>query len=438
MILWDKLEEIAKAIPRHKRIIVPSGHGVGKTFDAAHIVLWFLIAYSPSKVITTAPTWHQVKELLWAEIHGAYAKSYLPFGGTLTTTKLEFSKDWFAVGLSTKESAETREFGAQKFQGFHSPNLLVVVDEGAGVPQEIFTACESLIVSENNRILVIGNPSSPTGPFYEACKDPRWHKIKISCFDHPNVKEGREIIPGAVTKDWVEDKRLKWGEGSPLWMTKVLGEFPAEGEDTLIALAWAEKAAGNEDCAMTGSRRLAVDVARFGSAETVFCEMVGEAVVDLSAITKKDTMWTVGEIMRRLHKKEYDYIIIDDVGVGGGVTDRLEELGIDVVKFNGGSAAEEPGQFVNRRDETYWLLHEAFKPSAHGKQRISIPDDKELINQLSSIRYKVTSRGMKIESKDEMRKRGLKSPDRADALAMAYAYSARGMEDEEVGMVIEI
>lgn len=414
--LWDKLEEVLNAVLKHRRVVVPSGHGVGKTWLLARIALWFLYCYPPAKVITTAPTWPQVENLLWSELRKAHADSAFLLGGQMLLTALKIREDWFAFGFSTRGRADEREFGTPKFQGYHSPNLLIAFDEGPGIEHPIWISAETLITGDNNKIVTIGNPTSPSGDFYEACKSPLWHKILISSFDHPNVKENRIIVPGAVTCEWIEERRRDWGEDSPLWRAKVLGEFPDEGEDTLIPLSWAEACVGL-DLGITGDKRLGADIARFGSDMTVLARFWGPTLQPLEAVNKKDTNWTIGRIKVLHNSEEYDAIGIDDTGVGGGVTDGLQDQNIDVEPFNFGSVAIEDDKFENQKAEIYWNLREAIRD-----KKLSLPDDKELINQLSSIKYGYSRKGkIKIESKDDMKKRGLKSPDKADAVAIAWS-----------------
>lgn len=430
ILLWDKLNEIAESVVNNKRTVVPSGHSIGKTFIASRLALWFLFNFYPAKVITTAPTWRQVEKLLWSEIAKGYNTSKFMLGGRLLQTELKLEEDWFAIGLSTNAPAADREFGATGFQGFHSENLLVILDEGPGVLHEIWVSVESLVTSPNNKILAIGNPSSPVGDFYDACKSPLWNKIKVSCFDHPNVKEGKIIIPGAVTKDWVEERRQEWGEQSPLWFAKVLGEFPPEGVDTLIPLVWAEACVGL-DLPEEGGHKLGVDVARYGDDYTVLAEIVGKTLMPLEAVNKKDTNWTIGRITVLNKRRLFDAVSVDDTGVGGGVTDGLEEAGVEVVPVNNGERAIDTDTFENRGTEIYWNLREAIR-----QKELSLPDDKELLNQLCSRRFKYTRKGKIIlESKDEYKKRtGGKSPDKADAVALAL--SAGNFEDSPVITIV--
>ena len=429
VILWDKLEEVFEALLNNRRVVVPSGHGVGKTWLEARIALWFLFCFPPAKVITTAPTWPQVELLLWTEIKVAHRTSAIELGGRILQTELKIRDDWFAVGFSTRGKASERDFGTPKFQGYHAENLLVLMDEAAGVEPEIWTSVESLIVAENNKALAMGNPTSPTGKFYEACKSPLWKKVTISSYDHPNVQTGQIVINGAVTKEWIEERVAEWGEDSPLFKAKVKGEFPDEGSDTLIPLSWLEACVGLK-LPTTGLKRLGMDIARYGGDMTVFSSIFGQVAQEIEAVNKKDTNWTVGRAIKLNDIHQYDAIGVDDTGVGGGVTDSLEDKGLEVDAMNFGSNAVEADKFENLKAEIYWNLREDIRT-----KQLELPDDKELINQLASIKYGYTRKGrIKIESKDEMKKRGLKSPDKADALAIANS-AGRSLALPEITVV---
>ncbi len=420
IFLWDKLLEVCVAVTEDRQITIRSGHGVGKSWLLARLALWFLTVYKPSIVITTAPTARQVEKILWGEIHRCYSTSRISLGGKLLQTELKIDDDNYAIGFSTDSDVSQREYGSAKLQGFHMENLLVLLDEAAGIPNDVWIGLSSLITGENNRVVAIGNPASPTGPFYDTFKNPNWRKINISCLDHPNVKTGQTIVPGAVTKTWTEERKAEWGENSPLYVAKVLGNFPTEGTDTLIPLTWIEKAVENEAVEKGETKAIGCDVARFGDDETTIFVASGNWFELLDAFKKKDTMETTGRLVKAKTDLGAGFVAVDDSGVGGGVTDRLRELQTNVVAVNFGSASSNPERFFNLKAEMFWTLREDME-----KGLIRIPNDPVLVNQLASIKFSITSKGqVKIEGKDEMKKRGLKSPDRADGLVICH-YSRR-------------
>lgn len=440
IFLWSKLEEVCKAIVENKQVIVPSGHGTGKTFIAARLALWFLFCFYPSKVITTAPTWPQVEKLLWSEITKAYNTAKFPLGGRLLQTELKVEEDWFATGFSTRGRADEREFGTPKFQGYHSPNLLLIADEAPGVDHQIWVSFSGLLTASNNKLMALGNPTSPSGDFFEACKSPAWKKVIISCFDHPNVTRNEIVVPGAVTREWIEARKLEWGEGSSLYMTKVLGQFPTEGTDTIVPLSWAEACVGlkfepkkdDKGNPLPWPVRIGIDVARYGADKTVFAKMVGPTLLPLETYAKQDTNFTIGRATILNREMSPEIIAVDDSGVGGGVTDGLEAANVEVNPINNGSSAIESDKFENRGSELWWNMREAIQ-----RKEISLPDDTDLINQISSRKYHITRKGkIMVESKDDMKKRGLPSPDKGDALALAL--SATAVKDAPTISIISV
>ena len=340
-------------------------------------------------------------------------------------TEIKIAPEWFIKGISTTESVDKREYGSTKFQGFHSPNLFIVMDEAPGVDASIHIGVENLATGNNNKILEIGNPTSPTGHFYNNCQN--WHNIHISAFSHPNVKQGKEIIPGCVTKEWVEERFIDWGENSPLFISKVLGKFPQEGEDTVIPLNWIENAV-KINPEVNDFNILGFDPARFGDDETVFYQIQNNIAFLKGVYLKQDTMATAGRIVNWCEREVFNIVTGDPIGIGSGIFDRINELNnsyeyrqlgksIPIKEINFAEKSLE-SKYFNLRAEVYGYLAEKLRPD--GQHQIKIPDDSKLQSQLASLKYQFTSRGqLKLESKEDMKKRGLKSPDRADALAIA-------------------
>ena len=418
--LWAKQEEILEAVRDNTRVAVRSCNGSGKTFVAAHAVLWWLRCFPDSIVITTAPTEHQVRNVLWREIRRAYRENEKTIGGKLLRTSLELADKHYAQGLST----DTPE----RFQGFHEGHILFVVDEASGVREGIFEAIEGSMTSENSRMLLLGNPTARSGYFYEAFHSRRslWQTIHISAFDTPNFTNREDPKPYLVTEQWVEDAKVNWGEDSPMYQIRVLGDFPSESEDTLISLKTIENAVEGKDESPDSNEsepvELGVDVARFGSDRTVICARKGDRVIGMKSYTRKDTMETAGLVNEFVKRHSPSCVRVDAIGVGAGVVDRLRELGVPgVTGINVARRATNQEHFANLKAELYDGLRERFQQG-----RIRIPGDQKLISELASIRYSFSSSGqIRIEDKDELRSRGRPSPDMADALMLAFAHTPR-------------
>ena len=223
----------------------------------------------------------------------------------------------------------------------------------------------------------------------------------------------------------MEERKLRWGVTSPIYQSKVRGEFPDISDDSLILPRWIE-AAHAPTLPRTRRPLIAADIARFGEDQTVI--MLGKAV-GYGPIAPT-TMTTTGHIVNAIRdiddeqgKNDWVSAVVDVPGVGGGVVDRLVELGLPVIPYNVGEAPFDKERFVNARAEDYWTLRELFET---GEVDID-PEDDKFAAQLGSIKWGVDSRGrIKIESKNDMRKRGLPSPDRADTAAMLFSGRARG------------
>ena len=374
-----------------------------------------------SLVLTTAPTHRQVRSVLWAEIRKQARAAAFRLGGAITETAIRLDDDWFALGLATDEP--------ERFQGYHAERLLLVFDEAPGISPEIYEAARGLLTSRHARVLLIGNPTEPAGPFYEAFRTPGWTTIHIPCTACPNVRLGRVTHPSLVTAEWVEAQRAEWGEDSPAFRARVLGEFPVEHAARLIPLAWIHAAQARPKPGRSDSEHwLGVDVARYGSDRTAFAIATDRGVVSVRCLSGLSTMETAGRTIAVA--REYGIapaaIAIDDAGVGGGVTDRLREQGWSVRAVNG-AARPESGAFANTRAELYWRLRTAL--SAENEPPFALPDDRELARQLSALTYSFDSRGrIRLAPKDAARRDLRVSPDMADAcaLAMTCGHGARG------------
>jgi len=221
---------------------------------------------------------------------------------------------------------------------------------------------------------------------------------------------------------WVDEASTTWGENSAQYQVRVLGQFPKEADDTLIPLTSIEAATSRGSDPTLAHRtapiQIGVDVARFGTDRTVLCVRQGNRVKDLDQYGKLNTMQTVGRVVDAIARHNPQFVNVDEVGIGAGVVDRLHELGhSNVTGINVGSKSSDPEHFFNLRAELYDALRTRFEQGD-----IEIPNDADLIAQLAAIRVEFTSRGqLKIESKETMRRRSLPSPDKADALLLAFA-----------------
>jgi len=423
--LWKKQIDILQAVIAHPQVAVRSGHSTGKTYAMAALVLWWLYAQQ-GVVVTTAPSKEHVEDVLWAEIGNLYRNSTVPLPGELTNTALVVEPGWTAVGITTNKP--------DAFRGRHHPRLLVVVDEATGVEESIHLEISTLTTGEQNRLVMIANPTTLSGTFYDAFSMiGGWFPIHISCLEHPNVVSGKEIIPGAITRTKVEGWRKQWGVEHPFWFSRVLGEFPRTSNRGVIPLGQVERARNTEQwkeaIKLAEKERYPVvggmDVARYGENKCVLILRRGDAVLSVQSWQHVSLMETTGRAMLAIKEHKLKTLVVDSAGVGAGVVDRLLELNAPVVAYNGGHRAFTPGSYTNRRTELWWHLRTRFEHKRLWFSGARDDDLERLAADLVVPQYEVASTGrIKVETKEKLLEKGIKSPDWADALVMSFAMDA--------------
>jgi phage terminase large subunit len=285
--LWERQAEVLQSIRTHRKTVVKACHATGKTFVLAVAVLWWLARYRDGIVITTSSTFRQVKTQIWSELHRLVTNARVPYPEFNKTELKLRGDDNFALGLSTNQ--------AENFQGYHGKHVLIVADEALGIEAEIWDAMAGIAAGGDVHMVMAGNPTTPSGPFYDAFHRERssWNCISIDAFESPNLEgisleQLLQIDPVErgpldqnpfsylVTKRWVFEQYFAWWHGdeqsSPVWMSRVRGQFPDQAEDALIKLRWLERAkerALRDPVEDSGRRLIAgVDVGG-GQAETV-------------------------------------------------------------------------------------------------------------------------------------------------------------------------
>lgn len=397
---------IADAATLYKRVSVVGCNGSGKDWMTGRLVLWWLSTRYPAKVVILAPTARQVHEIVWRETRQAYHEAVVPLGGRIMPrdSRLEYDDQHFAVGFAVGD--------ALNIQGFHSPNLLVILSEAHGIPQDQYEA----VLRLNPRCIVMtGNAlGTPGGEFYESHheRSDLWETITI-----PAPVVAADPRPGMMSYETMLERADEWGEDSPLYTSSILAQWPDNSDDNLVNMENALAAvARNLD--PEGKPVLGVDVARFGGdASVIYCR-TGPVARMVHRQIGASTMQLVAAVQRAVEEHTPERVIVDAVGVGAGVVDRLKELDLPctVVDFQGGGQARNKRRFANVIAECWWTMAQAFK-----RDNIDIEDDKRLIAQVTSRGYTEQSdRTIRLESKDDIKKRGGRSPDEADALAMTY------------------
>lgn len=427
--VWDRQAEILRAVAEHRQTAVRSGHKVGKSTSAACLALWWATTRPRGRVVLTAPSGHQVRNILWPEVRRLYRDARYPLGGTCSPSPsrgLELPGDRSVICVTTDEP--------EKLAGLSGAELLFVVDEASGFPEPLWDPIHGNMAG-GGRVVALGNPTRTSGTFYEAFGNHRqwWRTIHISSEESPNVRAGRMLIPGLATREWVDARREEWGSDSPAYHVRVRGDFPAQAENAVISLALVE-AALERGRAQAGDIdhhgiTLGVDVARFGDDSSVIQPVIGRRALPAVIMQGADTQVVAARVLacaRRLGGGTPVRVHIDGIGVGAGVVDTLRLAGpaVEVVDVNVSEVAQTDDHRL-LRDQLWFGLRDWLRDGA-------IPDDPLLVGELVAPTYSFDARGrFVVESKDALKKRLRRSPDRADALALAVYSAPRIQADLE-------
>lgn len=400
--------EVLEALPNNLRIAVKSGHGVGKTALEAWIIIWFLVCHSPSKVPCTAPTAHQLKDILWAEIRKWINKlpTWLQTQFDLTSDRLSLSEDTFAVARTARKE------NPDAFQGFHEDNLLFVCDEASGIDEVIFEVAQGALSTKGARIVLFGNPTKTSGYFYRCFNVLRdsYKTYTVSCYDSTRVN-----------KQYIDDCIKEYGKDSNFFRVRVLGEFPESGDMQFISTDDVKNCINYKCKSYTDfPLQMGLDIARHGDDDSVLVIRQGRKIhsIDRYRITDLTTLSSkVTEILKK--HPECAQLALDTVGMGIGVFDILRKWGWDHIlqQVNAGEKASVEGRYKNRRAEMWDNMRQAIR------ETIDLPDDDRLLVDLTGLQYDYdNTQRLQLEKKSDMKKRGVASPDSADALALTYAF----------------
>ena len=411
---YAKQVEMLEAVARSRRVSVVGCNGSGKDWAAARVVLWWVNAYRPAKAIVTGPTTRQVSEIVWREMQWAYAwapKGKLK-GKMFRTSRYELDAETFALGFATDSP--------YNLQGFHSPNLLVVVTEAHAVDEMDMDSIRRL---NPRRLLLVGNAYVSPGTFYDShhSKQHLYETIRISAKDTPNFRQSESYIPGMMTPEDVADREAEWGRGDPRFLSTVLAEFPEDQDDVVVPLKWAREAA-ERSLEPSGPVIVACDVARYGSARTVVVRRQGPHVRIVHKMKGQDTMKIAEYLKEYCEREKAAFLVVDETGVGGGVVDRLRQLGLrgpKLVPFVAGAAPSNPTYHVNLGAEAWWIMRNSYQSG-----KLDTDNDAALIEQVSTRKFYREGERVRLDSKYKLSK----SPDEADALAMTFAVRPRRLK----------
>lgn len=418
---WSIQERIAESVRDHPNTAVPSCFGSGKDWIASRIGLWWVA--TGGILVATSNSFSQLRDIYWKELRTAHKRGDLPGVPTNgTDLRWETGGQGWAIGRKPDDN------DPEGLQGIHGDRVLVIVDEANGVGAPLWEATSGLVVNEASRRLAIGNPWEPNGPFYEACRSSTWNVIPISVFDTPNFT-GEPVPPKAANElvgpFWVEQRRQEGLEGTPWWTAKVLGQFPDTASNQVVPLSLVENARLIEH-RIDARDAAGLDVARFGTDDTCLVEGQGNGPERITIVHGHDTMEVAGLGARYL-RDHRGTLAIDTVGVGSGVHDRIREQRLpgNVLDVQAGAGSDNDAM-LNLRSELWWSVREALYRGEISLARLPEPVYQRLRSELTGPTYRHTSNGkVQIEGKEEMKARGLTSPDVADAFCLWYHARSR-------------
>lgn len=408
-----------------RRIALKASKGPGKSTVLAWLVWWFLLTRPHPKVVATSISGANLKDGLWTELSKWQSNSPLLKATFTWTAERIFANDhpetWWASARTWSSGANTEQ-QANTLAGIHADHVMFAVDEVGAVPDAVLAAAKAGLANADASkgrtalLAIAGNPTHLEGPLYRACERERalWWIKEISG-DPDDPKRAQR-----VSIEWAREQILEYGRDHPYVRVNVLGKFPRAGSNKLIGLNDAADASHRElppAHYRDEVKILGVDVARFGDDRTVFFLRQGKAAFKPRTFRNLDTMEVVGQLTMVVDRHEPDAVFIDQTGLGAGVVDRMRQLNYRVIGVDGAASPSE-ATFLNLRAEMWsktgkWL-----------RRGGCIPDDAELISELVAPSYRFNlDNKLTLESKQDLKKRGLPSPDKADALTLTFAAS---------------
>jgi phage terminase large subunit len=391
-----------------RRISIRAGHGVGKSTALSWAILWFMVTRFPQKTVCTAPTASQLYDALFAELKSWFNKLPQPIQDLYDVVEDKIrlraapEESFVSARTSSREKPEA-------LAGIHSANVLIVVDEASGVDEAVFESAAGSMSGENACTVLLSNPTRSSGLFYKSHHElgAEYDLHHVSCVGNP-----------LVSPDFVRQIAVTYGEESNVYRVRVLGEFPLQDDDTLIGADMVDAAMGRDIVPdMDAPLVYGVDPARYGRDSTALCKRRGDVVLEIKTWSGMDLMATTGRIMAEAAIDHPDQICVDTIGIGSGVADRLRELGQPVYDVNVGEIAAMSPTAARLRDEL-WIQVRDFL----AQRGCRLPRDEYLRAELITPTYEYQSNGkIKVEAKDQTRKKLGRSPDRADALCMTFA-----------------
>lgn len=383
-----------------------TGHGVGKSALSAWLIMWFTDTRPNCAGVVTANTQAQLKSKTWRELSVWHQRS-------LTRHWTE----WTATRFYNRESPETwgidaipwSETNTEAFAGLHADHVLVIFDEASAIPDVIWEVSEGAMTTRGSYWFTFGNPTRNTGRFRRCfgADRRRWQTKQI---DSRTCR--------MTNKDEIAEWEESYGEDSDFFRIRVKGQFPKQATDQFISSSVVSAAQSREHDIHVGVPRiLSVDVARFGANKTVASIRQGLKLWPQTKWSGLDTMQVAARVVELMNQHQPSHTLIDETGLGAGVVDRIRQMGYSVIGVNFGDVADDDTLYVNKRVEAWGRTRDWLRTA-------DIPNDPELHDDLIGPTYSFDARQRyRLETKQEMMRRGIASPDCGDSLAISFAYN---------------
>jgi hypothetical protein len=418
--------ELLMAYKNNKRITVRSGHGCGKDAAVSWIMLHFLTTRPYAKIAATAPTAHQLSDILWTEMSKWLRQSTLADEFVIMKDKIhqkDSKAEWWARAISVSARSSSEE-QAETLAGLHADHLLIIVDEASGVPDPVYIPLEGALTQADNKVILIGNMTRNQGYFYDTHFDDALKKDW--CRLHWDSRKSTNVDPSMPAYF-----AMKYGINSNTFRIRVEGNPPLADDETLIPLYAAEQCVGNEfEVADDEPLYLGVDVARYGSDDSVIMPRKGNLIMPWERYNGMNTIELGGFIQQAYQESDAEGCAIDVIGVGAGVADWLQKHHMrNLFMVNVATAGSDIEKYDRLRDELWIRVRDKCLHGLYNFPDIKLPQDKEslgkqLAGELASVRYGFNAHGgIKVESKKELKARGIASPNIADALCLSEYFS---------------
>jgi hypothetical protein len=445
--------DVLELLPQHDRIAVAAANGVGKDTVTAWIIEWYLVCHHKARIPVVSPTGRQVKRTIFAEVAAWTPQSLAaPKLELLLTNELRHRsapQEWWALGFAPTVREDDPTGG---IEGIHAESLLFVITEAKAVPQGVWDAAQRMCTRPGNKLFAQSVPGPEAGDFFKCftIKARTWKTITFPAARWNDPAKRYESTTRLVSQASIDEKRAD-GEDAPNFQAGVLARFLRQGSEHLIPLAdviAAESAARHAALSDTAPVEMGLDVARYGDDSSVAATRHGDRVLPLETISDLDTMTLTGWTLERVRARRPTVLRVDAIGIGAGVYDRLRELQaertvndagqerpkypeLDGVRLVGVNVAEKPSddtRWVNLRDELWDLLRARLQAG-----RLALPEEPTLREELVTVKYAFTSAGQKkIEPKANHKARLGRSPDKADAVCLAFGGSQVAAVSERV------